>query len=147
MKINVKKLAITLCFILLITDLTYNSKSVDANNSEKIHYYFNLAGTQFALGPYGGAKKVKISNNKLTIWASMTKASSHNKVLNGKGKKINYKKRVFTISKNCKFYGTDPESIFEITRSEFIDTVKGMNGLGLELVLKNGKIIKTIFYS
>lgn len=130
--------------VVLVLALTFSFFQVEnhANaKGKKIWYYTEMSGNK------SGIKKMKLKGDKLTIWGSLSKASSSKasiKAFNN-DKKLKYKKRTFTLSKNVKFYGTGGDAgTSEYSRETFSEdyVTQPDLGLGFKMVVRNGKVIK-----
>lgn len=139
MKKNKKIVAFILVMVLVSSALQVGTY---ANAKEKKTWYCTVMN-----GKKTGIKKMKLKGNKLTIWGSFGKASSCEKGEEDYygGKKIQYKKRTFTLSKKIKFYATGGDAgAVRYSKKEFKKyyVTQPDLGLGFRMLIKNGKVIK-----
>lgn len=93
-------------------------------------------------------KRARIKDGKLTIWGSLDKYSSNNKVVSTK----KYAKRVLSMSKNCKVCGTGDDNGKTIEekmpKSEFnriFDNTRST--INFMITVKNNKVTKILVLS
>ena len=93
-------------------------------------------------------KRARIKDGKLTIWGSLDKYSSNNKVVSTK----KYAKRVLSMSKNCKVCGTGDDNGKTIEekmpKSEFnriFDNTRST--INIMITVKNNKVTKILVLS
>ncbi len=82
----------------------------------------------------GSIYSIKISGNNLIIYGSLAKSKSKSAFFNHKYTKLNYKKRIFKISPNCKFYfvgGEDPDR--KVSKKQFMKLAHRYNGLSFRM--------------
>ncbi len=88
-----------------------------------------------------GVRKMKFTNNSVTIYASFKKSDKPMDSIE-EGKWCNYRKWKFPLSQDIKYFGTGgngPKTVY--TEKEFRDICSLYNGLGLIIKMKHKKAI------
>lgn len=140
-----KMITIMLVLTLAVGLGTYANSTSSEAKAKKKYYFTHVSNTPQS--SYGYVVWAKVKGNKLVIKGNFNVSTKPNKIFSNKGKLIKVKKRTFKLTKKTKYYATDPESAFRITKKEFKEHVESLCGLDLELVVKNGKVVKRYFYS
>ena len=139
MKKSKKILAFLLTVVMVIS--VFHVDTYAGTKEKKIWYCTVMNGDRT------GIKKMKLKGNKLIIWGSFGKGASSEESIEAfyGGEKTTYKKRVFLLSEDIKFYatgGTEKPGCY--SKAQFRDcyvTQPGL-GLGFRMLQKNGKIVK-----
>ena len=130
-----KILSVLLIIALLFSVLNINSYNVNAASKSKKAYYVSiLNGKKPNKIAVGNIYSIKISGNNLIIYGTLAKAKSRTSFLNHKYTKLSYKKRVYKIAPNCKFYlagGSDPAR--KVKKKEFMRLAHCYNGLAFKM--------------
>lgn len=92
-----------------------------------------------------GIKKIIFKKDRIIFYASAFKYDgSYESSITW----CNYKKRVFKLAKTVKYYGEGGDGPrITYNKNEFQSICKTYNGLGLEIKLKNNKVISMILQS
>lgn len=131
---------ILLVLVFLLIPVTSTTVKAGTKN-----YFSNLNGSK-SFGYYGSIYKIKVKNDRIVVYGSFSTFSTKQSL--DQAKKLKYKKRTYKFAKKVKFYtsgGDQPD--MKISKSQFKQLVESMNGLDLQLQVKNGKIVKAIVCS
>ena len=127
-----------------------------SKKSGKVYYVTHLRPGKGGkrLGPNGyyyetGVSKIKCKGNTLTMYASFNTGKNRN--LTGKTKFIKYGKHTFKLTAKTKYWTyEDPaesDEKYYWSKARFIAAMKRLNGLGLCMTVKNGKILEMSLHS
>ena len=142
MKKQLKKgIALIMAMLLLLT-AAGSVESAQAA-SKTIYYYTSDSRTVPVSKGQPGAKKVVLQKSKLTIYGSLQKAATENKLYSN-GKYCKSKKRVFKLAKNVTFWVVD-DFKDRLSFSEAKKQFKGFVCVRLKIV--GGKVTKVVFHA
>lgn len=97
-----------------------------------------------------GIKKIVFRKDRVILYASLKKAVNPSDFWvqeHGKTTWCKYKQRTFKLSKKVKYCSYEEDREVKVPADEFQNTCKRYNYLGLEIKVKNNKIVKKTLYS
>lgn len=150
-----KVLAILLAICLVTGCMEVSKVQAATKKSGTTYYYTHLVrqkgGRKLVRNRYyynTGTMKVVCKGNTLTMYSSFN--TSKNRTINNRNKKafVKYGKHTFKLTSKTKYFSLEfnPESPNKpyrnnYSKSNFINIMKRLNGLGLIIAVKNGKVV------
>ena len=118
---------------ILYKNNNYKDSVKKMNQKEEATFYSNLSNQYSGYRSSGYITELKITGDNLIAKGEYTRKST-----NGKETKLDYAERVFTLSKNCKFY-TSSGGRTGMTNKEFL------NGIQSIINRVKGRYMKSVF--
>ncbi len=144
-----KKQLFRLCSALLLAALVISQANMPIEGKSKVLYYISNLNKTKGNTEYRspGINKIVFESDKVTLYASLSK-STKPLAPSSEGQWCRYKKRTFKLAKNIKYYGVggdNPRCTYDA--DTFKEICLSYNGLGLEIKLKNNKVVSMTLMS
>ncbi len=144
-----KKQILCLFSVLLLSVLVISQAGITTEGKAKTVYY--CSSLNKAKGDkennLPGIRKIVFTKDEVILYASILK-STKPLATYADGTWCRYKKRTFKLAKKVKYYGTGgdvPRIAYDT--DTFQDICSSYNGLGLEIKLKNSKVVSMTLVS
>ena len=151
-----KVLAILLAICLVTGFMEVSQVQAATKKSGTTYYYTHLIRQKGGRKPGAngyyydtGTMKVICKGNTLTMYSSFNK--SKNRVLNTSKKNfVKYGKHTFKLTSKTKYFSQVYDvydGCYYMSKSQCINYMKRLNGLGLIIAVKNGKVVSMKLFS
>ena len=158
-KNKIHKIVAVLLAICLVTSCMEITNAQAATGKSKTTYYYTRllrqkGGKKSGANGYyydTGTLKITCKGNTLTMYSSFNKCN--NGIYNASKKGfIKYGKHTFKLTSKTKyltyeFDETDDAFVIRHSKSNFINNIKRLNGLGLWITIRNGKVVEMSLHS
>ena len=148
-----KVLAILLAICLVTGCMGVSKVQAATKKSGTTYYYTQLnrqkGGKKLSWNGYyynSGTMKIVCKRNTLIMYSSFNK-SKNNKLDTSKKGFVKYGKHTFKLTSKTKYISAEYDGYHYMSKSKCMSFMKRLNGLGLIIAVKNGKVVSIKLFS